>query len=393
MDLMQADDILAEARKRKKDQARLEREAEIERLQGQVDLAKVKKATAKSQEERLRGLVGETVSKTIELGELKSFLKPEDYAGALAQYSAEVTKAKEGLALIELSIQELDDEISCKVVTLRQLREHSSCPERETRDPLAVPDEVLLPKCREEVKRTFQYCRFALPDLLGSLYPDNDRILLTCTVAAGNIRSMLTAVKDYNDHEKRILKRCLGCIGTQTGYYRCGLVDALQEANVRDWTEYTAVAKDRLVRLDEAARTLVKPRRKPEPERESEPAVVEIPHGLLDRVKGMKAGILGGIENPFLCKWMEKDLGFKRVAWYGCRGKEHEKGALVQSIGNNGVDILVIMTKSIAHKHSVPVTLLAKAKNVPVALCNSTGKQELVSAVSQALGTNGGKKQ
>jgi len=402
MDIAEADRLLEEARGARENAKRLEREHKIEALQAAVDLAKKKKAAVVAQIARLDAGREGREAKIKETDELKEFLG-DVYPQVRKRFEEDVLNADLERQAATRALMDLDSEISCTVSDLVRLRRGpaSDKPPKaaveakssSSAEPMP-PDEALLPLCRGEVGQAYEECTLGLDSAARELGNDVELLGQYCAVAAGNVRLLLGTPIPLNSAEKTMLGRGLDAVAYVATESKCGCVEALNRGIAKDWKKYVAEADTRLAELESIRWSM---RAKPKTYEEKAPPEPDplLDFSLLEKATGLRVAVLGGMKNPDIVKWMSVRLGFGKVAWYGCYRKTRERDGMVQSIGAGGVDLIVLYTKFVGHRHVDLILKMARQRGIPLAWCNSTSKAEIASAVAKALGlvpANGGGK-
>jgi len=164
-----------------------------------------------------------------------------------------------------------------------------------------------------------------------------------------------------------------------------GHIQALDLSFACDWDEYCQ-EQQRL--LDAAlANVAAQPIAKPLPEWQpaatldvvpelpdmTDPEADAIADELAPIARDLRLAVFGGspTRNAALHNWMEQRLKFARIKWH------EQPDSCAQSIGMNGVEVLLLLLRDVQHKHTMGVTNAAKSKGIPIAVSTGTSRAEV----------------
>lgn len=373
--------LLANAERKRDEQEKQRVEREVAERQALVEAEKLKVKSARidiSNNEKDRG---EALTNKKKIEDLLGFITPEEASEATKVLEETVCGADAAIAKMNQEILLIEGRIGNQVASLERLRDRLSAlsdPAYRPKFPANLGAPSIRENCREEVATVHDYCSNILPTIISSCRTNEER-RLHCMVYAGKMRVLQRRLAPLNGVEEKAMRVSFGLIGSQTKLTMCGLVDALDKTFETDWDKYVSDAERRLqsVQLQYHAAVAAK-KEEPEPEeREDELAKVAIESGLVQLMDKKRIAIFGGVstKQPDLQDWLLNVLNLGKLVWYESESKDID--SLVQSIKNNGIDMLVYFTQWTSHPAYFRLTSEARNKNIPIVLCKSSNKVEV----------------
>lgn len=373
--------LLANAEKRRGEQEKQKIDKDIEERQAFVGAERLKVKSARIEISNKEKERAEALTSKKKIGELSGFITPDEAAEATTVLDAVVCDTDAVIAKVTQEILLIEGRIGNQTASLERLRDRLFAlndPTYRPKFPANLITSSIRENCREEIMTTHDYCSNILPRIVSTCKTNEER-RLHCTVYAGKMRVLQRHLAPLNDVEEKTMRLSFGLIGSQTKETMCGIVDALDKAFETDWDKYVADAGRRLQSVQLRYQVAAAPKKEePEPEdQEDELAKVAIESGLVQLMDKKRVAIFGGVstKQPDLQDWLVNVFNLGKLVWYESDGKEID--GLVQSIKNNGIDMLVYFTQWTSHPAYFRLVNEARNKSIPIVLCKSSNKVEV----------------
>lgn len=382
-----------------KEGGRLKAEGSLTRLRDEVETKtkalnderlKLQAAEAEAKSEETKR--AELMSSLSALEGVRSFIEQGKYSEAkqaLVERLNEAAIRKEKVLLALDDVRERSASISRELDKLRDKMSLLSNPNYKSKyiDNECSID-VFLEECRLAIKVIHDECRLMPSRLLEMT--DFVEMKLAIMLAAGNVRKKEEELSPLNSAEEFVFGKCYSILRKVAEDNKLGYVDPLNKKFNQNWAWFTSEQRRMLSEYQSNKRRIASPKKKNDAE-DSSPSKDELAFaealsssGLPEKLSGKRVAVYGGKTRGDMATWLEDALKLKKVTWYEY-GSNNEAKTLLESIKNNGVDVLVVQTQWMAHKHGGIIDV-AKDGGVPVALCNSSSRKEFCMQLAYALG-------
>jgi hypothetical protein len=111
--------------------------------------------------------------------------------------------------------------------------------------------------------------------------------------------------------------------------------------------------------------------------------------GLTTRTRGHKMAVMGGLQgrasSQALAACLEKALELKSLRWYESDNSPKEIDALRHSIMTSGVNLVLLLTRSLGH-HSDVIVKACRINQIPCALSSTFGKKMALTEIANLYG-------
>jgi len=366
--MMNLEEVLARARKKKLETEEAEREKRSNELKLEIAELSRKQKSAEIQNSTYLKDRLETQKKLGELKALKEFVDVQEYDEAETSLLNDLNSLEEKLQGQKSLLEGLSQKIlslTHSISTVSSARTLSSDFSEDGYITSAYG------KSRDSIQQAYDEVK-GLKNLLKSCDGNLKLVNCHCRIAAGNLRILQDMIDPKpTPAEQVLLRRSFGIVGGLTKEYMCGMVVALSRERKEDWRQYVNQARlerDRWLSPKQSAPMVEVPN-------EIKKEKLEIPPELSSRLMGKKVSFFGGEEVTALIRFVEEDLGAKKAVWY--EGKDKGFEALMNSISCGGPDVVVMMNGWSSHGHTKPLVAACKKNGIPIAQLSSSSKDAL----------------
>jgi predicted nucleic acid-binding Zn-ribbon protein len=397
MEMLDIHNLIKEGSRKRAEESLVGLRSEIEAKAAELDKEKAKVHSLEIEIRTRDNKRAELSSSLMDMENVKQYIEVAKYEEAKKTLMDGISSATLDRDKLAGEFDELRSKVAGSSRDIDKLRDKMTLLTNPNHKPRYSENEasidLFLEECRKEIRGIYDECRL-LPNKIMEI-SDFVEMGLIMRLAGGNIRKKNEQLVPLNSAEEYVFGKCYSLLGRLANDNKLGYVDPLNRKYNQNWAWYAAEQKRLLIEHQAKRRREAAGggKRRYDDDEDADAggskeetilmeALVEC--GLHEKMSGKKVAVYGGKTRVDVAFWLENALKLKKLSWYEYQSNNNVRN-LTESIKNGGVDMLVVMTQWMAHKHNGIIDD-AKSGNVHVALCGSGGKKEICMQMAYAMG-------